>query len=91
MSIQMQFIYLSQISERFSAEIVKDARFFKKEYFYKALQKASNEHQTDILTLEKFEELIGKLINPVNEDEDEEEIYGEIPDKYLCNLMSTVI
>lgn len=46
---------------------MKDTRFFKKEYFYKALQKTSNEHQTDISVLEKFEELIGKLSNQNNE------------------------
>ena len=27
----------------------------------------------------------------MNEDEDDEEIYGEIPDKYLCGLMSTLM
>ncbi len=34
--------------------------------------------------------MISKLATAVNEEEDEE-IYGEIPEKYLCALMSTVI
>lgn len=45
---------------------MKDTRYYKKEYFTKALQRASNEHQTDIATLEKFEELIGKLQTRIN-------------------------
>jgi hypothetical protein len=34
------------INEKLSNEIVRDGRFYKKEYFSKALQKASNEHET---------------------------------------------
>ena len=40
--------------------------------------------------MERFEELITKLASAENEDEGEE-IYGEIPEKYLCQLMSTVL
>lgn len=69
---------------------MKDTRFFQKDYFNKALQKASNEHQTDIETLEKFEDLINSLQASMDDEEDDE-IFGEIPDKYLCCLMSTVI
>ncbi len=68
---------------------MKDGRNYKKEYFSKALQKASNEHYTEVNVLERFEELISKFASAENEEEDEE-IYGEIPEKYLCQLMSTV-
>ncbi len=78
------------IDDRLSNEIVKDGRSYKKEYFSKALQKASNEHYTGVDILEKFENLINKLSTTVNEEEDEE-IYGEIPEKYLCALMSTLM
>lgn len=45
-------IYVNlNISEKFASEIVKDTRNFKKENFGKALQRASNEHQTDIVDL----------------------------------------
>jgi hypothetical protein len=58
---------LIKIDERLSNEIVKDQRNYKKEYFSKALQKASNEHRTPIETLENFENLINKLATAVNE------------------------
>ena len=37
--------------------------------------------------------MIGKIQTALNEgeNEDDEEIYGEIPDKYLCALMSTLM
>jgi len=40
--------------------------------------------------LERFEDLINKLATAENEEENEE-IYGEIPEKYLCGLMSTLM
>jgi hypothetical protein len=45
---------------------VKDGRNYKKEYFGKALQRASNEHYTSIDMLEKFEDLINKLSTAEN-------------------------
>jgi len=51
----------TQINEVLSNEIVKDGRNYKKEYFSKALQRASNEHYTSIDVLEAFEGLINKL------------------------------
>ncbi len=83
-------IYVNlDINEKLSNEIVRDGRSYKREYFSKALQKASNEHYTGVDTLERFENLISKLATAVNQEEDQE-IYGEIPEKYLCALMSTV-
>lgn len=77
------------INELLSSEIVQDGRNYRKEYFSKALQRASNEHYTEIEALEKFENLINKLSQAENEED--EEIYGEIPEKYLCALMSTLM
>jgi hypothetical protein len=39
------------INELLASEIVKDGRSYKKEYFSQALQKASNEHYTQVETL----------------------------------------
>lgn len=39
------------IDDRLSSEVVRDGRAYKKEYFSKALQKASNEHYTGVDTL----------------------------------------
>jgi hypothetical protein len=40
-----------EISEKLATEIVKDTRYYKKEHFAKALQRASNEGQTDVYIL----------------------------------------
>ena len=71
MSDLLQIYANLDINDKLSNEIVKDGRSYKKEYFSKALQKASNEHYTGIDTLEKFENLINKLSITVNEEEDE--------------------
>ncbi len=45
-------IYVNMdINEKLSNEIIRDGRSYKKEYFSKALQKASNEHYTGVDTL----------------------------------------
>ncbi len=45
-------IYVNlDINEQLSNEIVRDGRSYKREYFSKALQKASNEHYTGVDTL----------------------------------------
>ena len=54
------------------------------------MQRASNEHYTSIDVLERIENLIVKLSKAAEMEEEDEEIYGEIPDKYLCELMQTV-
>lgn len=71
-------------------EILRDERYYKKEYFTMALQKAANENCTDEVVLEKFEALIQQLSNAKKEEEEDETIYGEIPDQYLCSIMGTV-
>lgn len=48
---------------------MKDTRYYKKEHFSKALQKASNEHYTQIDILERFENLITKLSTAAENDE----------------------
>jgi hypothetical protein len=71
-------------------EIVRDDRYYKKEYFTTALQKAANENCTDENVLEKFEALIYQLSTAKKEEEEDETIFGEIPDQYLCNIIGTV-
>ncbi len=49
-------------------EILRDERYYKKEYFATALQKAVNENCTDEIVLEKFEALIHQLSNAKKEE-----------------------
>jgi hypothetical protein len=72
-------------------EILRDERYYRKEYFSTALQKAANENCTDETVLEKFEALILQLSNAKKEEEEDETIFGEIPDQYLCSIIGTVI
>ena len=71
-------------------EILRDQRYYKKEYFTTALQKAANENCTDENVLERFEALISQLSNAKKDEEEDEAIFGEIPDQYLCSIIGTV-
>ncbi len=70
-------IYVNlNIDESLAHEIVKDQRYYKKDSFNKALQKAGNERYTSVSTLENFENLISSLSKISNEEEDDEEVFG---------------
>jgi ubiquitin conjugation factor E4 B len=71
-------------------EIIRDLRYYKKENFTNALQKAANENCADENVLERFEALIGQLSNACQDEDEDETIFGEIPDKYLCEIIGTV-
>lgn len=71
-------------------EILRDDRNYKREYFTTALQKATNDNCTDEGVLEKFENLINRLATAKMEEIEDEEIFGEIPEKYCCSLIGSV-
>ena len=72
-------------------EILRDERNYKRQYFTTALQKATNDNCTDEVVLERFENLINRLANAKMEEIEDEEIFGEIPEKYCCSLIGSVI
>ena len=72
-------------------EILRDERNYKREFFTTALQKATNENCTDEVILEKFERLLSTLSTAKMEAADDDDIFGEIPDNYLCSLIGSVV
>lgn len=73
------------------AEILRDERNYKRQFFTTALQKATNDNCTDEVVLEKFENLINRLATATMEEIEDEEIFGEIPEKYCCSLIGSVM
>lgn len=76
-------IYLNLNSATFIKAVSKDTRSYKKEYFSKAasiLLRHGLKHQDDITDLERF---VNKVEVAVQEEQEEEEELGNVPDEFL--------
>lgn len=74
--------------------VVQDTRSFKIETFDKAVKILNNPKkgvQVDQERKDKFEEMVSKLREMKNEQDEEEGLYDDAPEEFLDTLMSTLM
>ncbi len=74
--------------------VVQDTRSFKIETFDKAVKILNNPKkgvQVDQERKDKFEEMVSKLRDMKNEQDEEEGLYDDAPEEFLDTLMSTLM
>ena len=74
--------------------VVQDTRSFKIETFDKAVKILNNPKkgvQVDQERKDKFEEMVTKLREMKNEQDEEEGLYDDAPEEFLDTLMSTLM
>lgn len=82
------------VEETFLKWVVQDTRSFKIETFDKAVKILNNPKkgvQVDQERKDKFEEMVSKLRDMKNEQDEEEGLYDDAPEEFLDTLMSTLM
>jgi|LauGreDrversion4_2_1035121.scaffolds.fasta_scaffold78332_1 hypothetical protein len=82
------------VEETFLKWVVQDTRSFKIETFDKAVKILNNPKkgvQVDQERKDKFEEMVSKLREMKNEQDEEEGLYDDAPEEFLDTLMSTLM
>jgi hypothetical protein len=82
------------VEETFLKWVVQDTRSFKIETFDKAVKILNNPKkgvQVDQERKDKFEEMVTKLREMKNEQDEEEGLYDDAPEEFLDTLMSTLM
>jgi hypothetical protein len=82
------------VEETFLKWVVLDTRSFKIETFDKAVKILNNPKkgvQVDQERKDKFEEMVSKLREMKNEQDEEEGLYDDAPEEFLDTLMSTLM
>jgi len=82
------------VEETFLKWVVQDTRSFKIETFDKAVKILNNQKkgvQVDQERKDKFEEMVSKLREMKNEQDEEEGLYDDAPEEFLDTLMSTLM
>ncbi|GAM16890.1 hypothetical protein SAMD00019534_000650 [Acytostelium subglobosum LB1] len=84
------YVYLSK-DERYIRALVRDGRSFKISMFQTADKIMRRERLKSEDDLDRFSDLIKKLEKAHQEEEQEEEDLGEVPDHFLDPIMSTIM